>query len=109
MADPKVTLQWTESNADETGQQVFITTEPWNRGEPVTKIKDVAPDLTSTDLTLDEITIEPGFLQVAAVRGGRTVVVVRAGRRTLLNRVFFGGFNRAARQQSEVVIERVRF
>lgn len=69
MADPKVTLQWTESNADETGQQVFITTEPWNRGEPVTKIKDVAPDLTSTDLTLAEITIEPGFLQVAAVRG----------------------------------------
>lgn len=47
--------------------------------------------------------------QVAAVRGGRTVVVVRQGRRTLLNRVFFGGFNRAARQNAEVVIERVRF
>lgn len=72
MADPKITLTWTESNTDETGQQVFITTEPWNRGAAVTKIKDVDPDITTVDLTLAEVTIEPGFLQVAAVRGAET-------------------------------------
>lgn len=69
MADPKITLKWADNNADETGHRILITSEPWNRGDPSTTIKDVAADLTSADLTMAEISIEPAFLKVAALRG----------------------------------------
>lgn len=72
MADPKITLKWADNNADETGHSIYITSEPWERNAPKTKIKDVPADATSADLTLAEITIEPGYLQVAAVRGADT-------------------------------------
>ena len=72
MADPKITLHWADNNADETGHSIYITSEPWERNAPKTKIKDVAADTTSADLTLAEITLEPGYLQVAAVRGADT-------------------------------------
>lgn len=72
MADPKITLKWADNNTDETGHSIYITSEPWERNAPKTKIKDVPADATSADLTLAEITLEPAYLQVAAVRGADT-------------------------------------
>lgn len=66
MADPKITLKWADNNADETGHQVHIANDPWKG--TFTKVKDVAADVTSVDLTLAEITTDPAFLKVAAVR-----------------------------------------
>lgn len=46
----------------------------------------------------------------AAAARNQVRVVVRAGRRGLLNRVFFGGFNRAARFRAQDQLDvRVRF
>jgi hypothetical protein len=78
MADPKITLKWADNNADETGHRILITSEPWNRGAPATTIKDVASDLTTADLTLAEVNIEPAFLKVAALRGTEVKVSVES-------------------------------
>lgn len=96
MADPKITLHWDDNNADETGHSIYITSEPWERNAPKTKIKDVPADATSADLTLAEITIEPGFLQVAAVRGADTkmsreyAMVIKTP--VITNPVFIGAY-----------------
>lgn len=68
MAEPKITVTWTDNNADETGHKIFASPDPWGQGAS-TEIKAVAADVTSADLTLAEVPTSVAFLQVAAVRG----------------------------------------
>lgn len=69
MADPKITLEWQDNNADETGHRILSTSSPWSSAPPAEQIKEVAADVTTVDLALTEVAMEPAFLKVAAVRG----------------------------------------